>query len=121
MEAWNGQERRKFPRAEFPCKIIVGSPIRLLVSHTENLGEGGIRVILEEKLSAFTNVGLEIHLEKEKPIKCKGRIVWVKEAVNPIEREPVMYDTGIEFIEIADCDKEYIRKLVNKLSSGETT
>ncbi len=109
---WNGEERRKFLRIELPCKIIVTSPIRFLTSHTENIGEGGIRVLLEEKLSVFSIVGIEIYLGKERPLKCKGRIVWVKEKVNPLEKVPIMFDTGIQFIEINDCDREYIRKLV---------
>ena len=113
-----GQERRRFPRAAFPCKIAVGSPIRWLASHTENISAGGIRVILEERLGVFTPVSLEIFLEKERSIKCKGKIAWVKEEVNPleIEGEPIMFDTGIEFTQINDSDKEYIKKLVKVLS-----
>lgn len=114
---WDGGERRKFPRVVFPCKIVVGSPIRLLTTHTENIGGGGIRVILEEKLDIFTVVGLELFLEREKPIKCRGRIKWVVEKVNPLERYPLLFDTGIEFVEISDCDREYVLKLINKIVS----
>ena len=115
---YGGEEKRKFPRALFPCKIVIGSPIRLLVSHTENVSEGGLRVILEEKLSAYTNVGLELFFEKNKPVKCKGRIIWVVEKVNPLEREAVMYDTGIQFTEISDVDRDHIKKLVSNLTGG---
>lgn len=111
-----GEERRKYIRADFPCKIIIGSPIRLLVSHTEDIAEGGIRVILEEKLAPYTNVAIELYVEKDNPIKCKGRIIWVKEAVNPLQRQPTMYDTGIEFTEIKDCDTDYLRDMVDKLA-----
>ena len=48
---WEGSERRNFIRAVFPCKILVGSPVRLFASHTEDIGEGGIRVLLEERLN----------------------------------------------------------------------
>jgi hypothetical protein len=116
---WSGEERRRFPRAEFPCKIIISSPLRLLTSHTENIGEGGIRVILEEKLDPFTVVGLELFFERERPIKCRGRVVWVVEKVNPIERIPLLFDTGIEFTKISECDREYIRRLVNKIIPSE--
>jgi hypothetical protein len=116
---WDGVERRRFPRAEFPCKVIIGSPIRLLASHTENIGEGGIRVILEERLHPFTKVSLELFFEREKPIRCKGRVVWIVEKVNPIENEPLLFDTGIEFVEINETDKEYIRRLVETIISGK--
>lgn len=114
----NNQDRRKFPRAAFPCKIMLDSPIRLLVSHTENLSEGGIRVILEEKLNSFANVGMEIHLEKSRPIKCKGRVMWVMEKINPLEKQATLYDTGIQFTNIAQADKDYISKLVNTINAG---
>ena len=114
---WEGQERRRFPRAVFPCKIILSSPIRLFSSHTENISEGGVRVLLENKLELFTTVGLEIFLEKERPIKCKGRVVWVIEKVNPLKRECLMFDTGIEFSEISNQDREYIRNLITTILS----
>ncbi|MFH1338742.1 MAG: PilZ domain-containing protein [Candidatus Omnitrophota bacterium] len=116
---WEGEEKRKFPRVIFPCRIVIGSPIRLLVSHTENIGEGGIRVILEEKLSAHTMVGLEIYVEKEKPIKCKGKVRWIGEKVNPLDRESLLFDTGIEFVGIDEADRQYIRKLVEIVLAQE--
>ncbi len=115
----NIPERRKYPRANFPCKVFVGSPIRLLTSHVENIGGGGMKVILEERLKPFTIVGLEMFVEKEKPIKCKGKVIWVKEKVNPLEREPVSFETGIKFVEISECDREYIEKLVDRLLSEQ--
>jgi len=110
-----GEEKRKFPRAVFPCKVIIGSPVRLIVSHTENISEGGLRVMLEEKLGAYTNVGMEIFFEKERPLKCKGRIIWVVEKINPLEKKAVMYDTGIQFIDMQETDIQYIRNLVSAL------
>ena len=112
---WEGQDRRQFPRADFPCKIVVGSPIRLLVSHTENISEGGIRIILEEKLTAFTNISMEVFFERERPLKCKGKVMWVVERVNPIEKKAALYDTGIRFFDLSEADKAYIRKLVDSV------
>jgi c-di-GMP-binding flagellar brake protein YcgR len=113
--AWEGQERRQFPRAVFPCKIVVSSPIRLITSHTENISEGGIRVMLEERLAPHSPVGIELFFEKAKPIKCKGKIAWVRERLNPLEREATMYDTGVRFVDISDKDREYIKTLVGAL------
>jgi len=108
----NFDDRRNFPRAEFPCKIMISSPLRLLASHTENISEGGIRVMVEEKLTSFTMVGIEIYVDKSKPIKCKGKIAWVKEMVNPVAKEAVMYDVGVQFTDINEFDKNYIKKMV---------
>jgi len=116
---WEGQEKRRFSRAVFPCRVVVGSPIRLLVSHTENIGEGGVRVFLEEKLEPLTVVGLELYLEKERPIRCKGKVVWVQDKVNPIKKQPLLFDTGIEFIGIDNSDRQYIKNLVDTILAQE--
>jgi len=115
---WDGKERRKFSRATFPCRIAVGSPVRWLISHTDNVSARGIKVILEERLRVFTPVSLELFFEKERSIKCKGKIVWIEDVVNPIDMdsEPIMFVTGIEFTEIVDRDKKYIKSLVTALS-----
>lgn len=114
-DAKTGSERRTAPRAMFPCRIMISSPVRLLVSHTENISVGGIRVMLEERLSPFTMVGIELYFDKNKPIKCKGKIAWVKEITNPVERAANMFDTGIKFVDLSEFDKLYIKKLVSSV------
>jgi PilZ domain len=109
----NGSERRTAVRVPFPCKIMISSPIRLLVSHTENLSEGGLRVMLEEKLTPFTVVGIELYVDKGNPLKCKGKVAWVKDVFNPIAREVILHDTGIKFIEMNDFDKNYLKKIID--------
>ena len=110
-------EKRQFPRAEIPCKISTVFAERLLIfnAHTENLGVGGIKVILEEKLQVSTEVDLELFLQdKERPLKCKGKISWVEE-LTPVGINPRFFDTGIEFIQINDYDKQEILKFVDML------
>jgi Tfp pilus assembly protein PilZ len=97
---------------------MLESPIRLLVSHTENICEAGVRVILEEKLKAFITVGVEVYLEKTQPVKCKGKVVWAMEKVNPLETQATRYDIGVEFTDISTADKESIRNLVNTINAG---
>ena len=115
-------EKREFPRVNVSCKISTVFGERLLVfnSHTENIGAGGINVIIEEKLAYSTVVDLKLFLlDREKPLKCKGRIVWVNE-MKPTEINPRLFDTGIQFIEISNSDQEEIKKLVNTIFSQAT-
>ena len=109
------QERRKSPRAVFPCKIIVEFPNRVLTSHTENISKGGIKVLLEEQLEHLSLVGIEISLKKDAPIRCEGRVMWTRESVNPVEGQPTMFSTGIMFTSISNEDREYIKDLVEKI------
>ena len=68
--------------------------------------------MLEEKLSPFTVVGIELYVDKGKPVKCKGKIAWVKDVFNPIAREAMLYDTGIKFIEMDEFDKVYLKRII---------
>ena len=112
-------EKREFPRANINCKISTIFAERLLVfnTHTENIGVKGIKVILGEELYVSTIVNLEIFLlDKDKPLKCKGEIIWVKE-ISPIRIKPRLFDTGIEFTEVNDSDRKEIEQFVEKLLS----
>lgn len=110
-----GQEQRRFVRAKFPCKIIISAPQeRIFSSYTENIGAGGVRVLLEERLDISDFVGLEIYLAEE-PIVCKGRVVWVVQKGNTMLKANTRFDTGIEFFEISGGDQAAITNIVNAL------
>jgi len=117
--AWKEQERRRYTRAVIPCRIEVSSPHQPLISHTENIGEGGVRVFLEEKLKLLSIVDLRIFLEKQSPIKCKGKVVWIAERLNPVDHKPLLFDTGIEFTEMDEPGRKYIGKLVDTVLTKE--
>lgn len=108
-------ERRQFPRITLMCKISVvfGERLLVFISHTENMGVGGIRVILQEKLHIPAEVEVELFLpDREESLKCKGQIIWVKE-LNPTRIKPCLFDTGIKFIGMSGPDQELLKKIVN--------
>ena len=113
-------DKRRFPRANIPCKISTVFGERLLVfsSHTENIGGGGTMTILEEKLHISTVVDLKLLLpHREKSLKCTGQITWVTE-MNPKETNPRLFNTGIEFMDVSDSDQDQIKKFVDTLISS---
>jgi len=117
---WNGFEKRRFPRAKFPCKILIFLPQEhTLITHTENIGCGGVRVIIEGGLKLFSIVGLEIFITPDQPIKCKGKIVWQLKTANPLTNDILLFDVGLEFIDIKDSDKKKINTLVENLLKKE--
>ncbi|MBN3039626.1 MAG: PilZ domain-containing protein [Candidatus Omnitrophica bacterium] len=114
---YNGVEKRRFVRANFPCKIIIHSPQeQVITTHTENIGAGGVRVIIDEKLEVFSQVTLRIFLEPE-PIESKGRVVWVVERKSSAIDEIDRFDTGFEFFQIKDPDRKAINDLVERIIS----
>jgi c-di-GMP-binding flagellar brake protein YcgR len=104
-------ERRKVPRVSVTCKISTSYAERLLVfnTHTEDLSEGGMKVILEQNMHTPTPVNIELFLGPDKaPFVCKGEVLWVKEVI-PEGAVPRMYETGIKFTGLSGEDKDKLR------------
>jgi hypothetical protein len=108
-------EKRRFPRASIMCKVsaVFGERILVFNAHTENVSPGGVRLVLEEKLHIPTEVEVELFFPtREKPLKSKGQIAWVKE-LGPLGTNPRLFDTGIKFIGLSAADKEELEKFVD--------
>ena len=114
---WEGREKRRFVRANFPCKIIIYTPEeQVITTQTENVSAGGVRVIIEKELKVSLAVDLEIYCAEE-PLKCKGRVVWMLAKENLKPDEVKKYDTGIEFYRIASADRSAIAKIIEAIVS----
>ena len=54
MGKWDGLDRRKFPRVNYPCLVVLRNNDSMekedLLTHTENVGMGGICVTLKKNL-----------------------------------------------------------------------
>lgn len=114
-----GPEKRKFPRALFPCRVVVGHPHKIVSSYTENISEDGIKVVLDIELEPLSIVGLELFMEKGEPILCKGKVVWVEAKANPAQAFEILYHTGIALTDISHDDKRRIKHLVEKFLEKE--
>ena len=113
---WYGAEKRRFPRAKFPCKIVVYLPQQhTVVTHTENIGCGGVRIIIDENLEVSSVVGIEIFLDNGKVLRCKGKVVWKLEEKSPLAKDAILFDLGLEFIDMKKEDKETIKHIVASL------
>ena len=110
MTSWSGLNQRNFPRVAAKCDIWIldvasGDPIQ---TTTENVGGGGVCVILREELEKLSTVRLRLTLPgQDTPIECDGRIVWTVRSKDLVTRQ-VFYDTGIEFRNISSEDNASI-------------
>ena len=112
-----GIERRQFPRITVLCKVTVFYGERLLMfdAHTENLGVGGMRLILKDGLIVNAEMDVELFLpDREKILKCKGRVAWSKEMA-PRGINPRFFDTGIEFTKMEESDRTILQGTINVL------
>jgi len=119
---WEGMSRRKFPRVSYRCliKMTRSGKQETVDTFTENIGSGGICVVLEDKCKLFETVSLEIFFDEgEDPVLCEGSVVWIVKR-HPMKRaEKVTYDTGIEFKNISAEDRERITRLVQNILDSE--
>ncbi len=119
MSPWDGLNRRRFPRVNYPCQIIVRNEQDqkdVILAHTENIGVGGVCVILKKGLAMFTPVEVELDLlDFEEHVKCQGKVVWAVRRKSGEENKPMFYDIGIEFVDISDLDRERVEATVQRL------
>jgi c-di-GMP-binding flagellar brake protein YcgR len=114
---WDGIDRRRFPRVHYPCKVEVFQKgyKKAFLTQTENIGVGGICVILQAGLEKFSLVELIITLtDGEPPIKCDGRIVWAVKG-------KTQFDTGIEFLDIKEKDILRIERVIQQCQKESPT
>jgi len=116
---YQGIEKRRFIRAKFPCVILIHTlHEHVITTYTENISAGGVRVIIEEKLETSSTVGLEVQI-KNNVVSCKGRIVWVVDKESPYKKGIFYYDTGIEFYEIKEDDRQIINGAIEEILKAE--
>lgn len=121
---WNGINRRKFPRANYGCFIYIKAKgaAKAISTQTENIGVGGICVVIEEDLGLFQGVELEITLDDGKgPVKCAGTVVWVVKKRPERKDENYKFDTGIEFVDLEDSQADRIVKIVDLILKKESS
>jgi len=120
MGKWDGLDRRKFPRVNYPCLVIVRDNGKkekdIILTHTENVGVGGVCVILKRNIEMFEPVEVELDLlDLESHIKCDGKIVWNVKRKMDEKKKPLFFDVGIEFVNIKSRDQVRIEDIVKRL------
>jgi len=120
---WSGMDRRKFPRANYKCLVTVRRKdgVQTFTTQTENIGAGGVCVILPERLDIFSNVDMVITLiDGTAPIKTNGVVVWTVKSCQPKKAKANCYDTGIEFVDLSKEHSVLIEKIIKELTSKDS-
>lgn len=119
---WEGLNRRKFPRVNFPCLIKVlreGKSDEVLLTHTENISVGGVCVILKKTVELFSFVAVELDLmDGGEIIACRAKVVWSVRRKAIEEHKPSCYDIGFEFVDVTEADRARIGEAVQHLAQN---
>ena len=123
MSHWDGLNRRKFPRVNFPCLVVIKQAQdkdNVLLTHTDNVGIGGVSVTLKHDLKVFCPVEVELDLmDFEEHIQCQGKVVWNVRRKNNDEQKPLFYDIGIEFTSIEPNAQKRIDEAVRRFLANQ--
>lgn len=112
---WDGFNKRKFPRLKLRCEISIHPDTQpsLIQTFTENVGMGGVCVILDRPLERFGSCRVRLELnEKFLPIECRGKVVWTV-GTREVHGRKEKYDTGIEFVDLDSSSTERLRQFLD--------
>lgn len=116
--SWRGIDIRRGVRVAFECLIVVKKKDASVIfkTHTENLCVGGVCVILKRGLKKNIPVEVELFLPDDPiSVKSAGRVIWANRRSEFAKKKPTQFDTGIEFVGIADDDKARLKNIVDEL------
>ena len=115
---WDGFDKRKFPRVKLRCEITIQPPAPPgpINSFTQNVGAGGVCVILDASLKRFAVCRVRLEVGKDLPtIECDSRVVW-SVPIGQAKSKKTQYDTGLEFLgmdpEITQVLRDYLENLI---------
>ncbi len=111
---WDGINCRKFPRinSKIEVDIKINGNIEHISTLTENIGIGGICIILDKKVDKYSLVKLNLEINDDfSPIECDGRIVWIIEK-RIFGKNDSHYDVGIEFLNMDAVDGDRIKNFI---------
>lgn len=115
INPWDGINRRRYLRVEFPYTIHIystqGKPIS---TYTEDISSGGVRVVTQQKLHLSDIVDLKIYIGDEF-IRSKGKVVWIKEKSSPVLEGVLFYSAGIEFVGLSKNDSALLARCADEL------
>lgn len=113
--ATSGLNQRQFPRIELECDIAIKDQRKgLLHTRTQNLGLGGLCVILDQEIEKLSKIWMRLSLaQPEAYLECEGRVVWMVKTTD-VTTGKTTYDTGIQFLNLNEDQKGLIRSLIDR-------
>ena len=107
---WDGFNKRKFPRLSLRCEITLypETPSGPFVTATENVGAGGVCVMLDTALERFSRCRVRLDLGQKTPdLECEGKVVWIVPTKEP--KSKTRFDVGIEFEGLEPVQAEQLK------------
>lgn len=114
----SGIERRRYPRLEINAEIeyivLDQADAEVFTTGSKNLSSGGVCIIAFEKLEPGTLLSIKFSVPElhNKIVIARGKVAWVKAIRMGGRDTDIVYEVGVEFIDIKEGDREQIKKFV---------
>ncbi|MBI4115204.1 MAG: PilZ domain-containing protein [Candidatus Omnitrophica bacterium] len=118
---WDGFNKRKFPRINLRCELILGNRPKEETLHlqTENVGAGGLCVIIDQPLERFSTVSVRLELNPNLPwIECSAKVIWSVPSRESAGKKEC-FDTGLEFVDLEPGYQDLVRRYVEARAQQE--
>ncbi len=105
--------RRKYPRANYPCFLTVwlaNGSNETILANTSNVGAGGLAVHLNHAIDLGTKVDIELNFKNPStPFRCKGKVV------RSFKESERFYNIGIQFEPLSELKFAFIDGKISEL------
>lgn len=107
-------ERRLYPRASAAMPVqyrgIRQANDAIMGTIARNISKGGVALIVNEFISVFTRLIVEISIPPiAKPIRAISKVVWIRKRPHGEQ-----YEVGMEFVDITEEDRRNVSDFVER-------
>ena len=117
---WSGENRRHSPRFAKSLGVVYSVPknhvIKNAPAKTTDISQGGVRILMDEKLPPNTPLNLKISISgSDEPAEVAGYVVWTEDAIDVKDHSGKrFFYSGIKFSSPKDPSGN---NLINYISS----
>ena len=120
-EYWTGKERRKFTRFKKTLDVIYAiakKPHLKNNANTVDISEGGMKLLLDEKLSVGAIMGLKISIPASpQDVEVEGEVVWCEEDGRNEASSKKHFYHGIKFLAIKEPSGKHLIDYIRSIAA----
>ena len=105
--------RRKYPRANYPCQLtmwMANGYNETILANTSNIGIGGLCVHLNQGINLGTRVDILLNFTNTTtPFRCRGVVV------RSLQESEKFFNLGIEFDSLEELKRSFLEGKIAEL------
>lgn len=123
-EYWNGKERRKHTRLQKILDVsytVRKKPFLKSSARTTDISEGGMKIVLDEKLPTGTILELKVPLPDSKGTQdIEAEVVWSEESPDKSSSGKRIFSSGVKFLAVRESSGSALLSYIRSLISSAT-